>query len=389
MQIGLEAIRLTHVRVPLHEPFVISSGAVADKDAVLVELMTAGGVGLGEASPMAGTFYSGHTPETTWAVLTERIVPLLGGANGMVLSGLAAAMAECGDPFACCGIETAVWDAVARTRGVSLSAMLGGTPGVRPDSGLAVGIYDDVETLLARIGQFVEQGGYRRVKIKVQPGWDVEPLRAVRRIWPDLVLTVDANAAYTADHIEHLCAWDEFSLAMIEQPFATKDLATHAELAKRCCTPICLDESATDAATVIDAIERGACGIVNIKLQRVGGFAAALAVHDAARDRGVGCWVGTMPELAVGGWAAAHFATLPNIRYPTDVEASDRWFVADVTTPTIRCEDGCLTIPDGPGLGVTLNADIVRQFAVRSCEVRLGATIVFDGPVGPAARCSA
>ncbi len=383
----LEQVRLTHVRVPLHEPFAISNGVVSEKDAIVVELQGDGLTGIGEASPMAGAFYSHQTPESSWDALVSTLVPGLrragiAGLSGRWYEGLV------DDPFAVSGMETALWDLVARARGVPLwrlfqEAAAPNRDAVPPearshvDSGLAVGIFPRPEDLLQRIEHYLQADGYKRVKIKVQPGWDVGPLAAIRAEYPDLPLIVDANCAYGRGHIEHIATWDRFGLMMIEQPLPREDLEGHALLAARCNTPICLDEGAESVGAVERAIRLRAARIVNIKLQRLGTMTAALRVHAITQAAGVGCWLGTMPELAIGGWAAVHFATLPNIVYPTDVESSDRWFVADITDPPIRCQGGLIPVPTGPGLGVSLDRDVMERYRVREstaalkCEVRI------------------
>jgi len=365
MALRIEAIRLTHVRVPLHEPFVISSGAVREKDAILVELLADGLTGLGEASPMAGSFYSHHTPEGTWNALVNDLIPRLRRCRTVSRSDLPHVIRPADDPFARCGIDTALWDLAARAQNRPLWDLLGAPQTPDVPSGLAVGIYDSVDALLRRIAEWLDRDGYARVKIKVQPGWDVEPLKAVRRHWPDVPLMVDANTAYRPEHIDRLAGWDEFRLMMIEQPFPADDLDSHARLAAHCRTPVCLDESAHDLDAVRRALTRRAASIINIKLQRVGGFAEALSVYELTRSHGAGCWMGTMPELAVGGWAAIHMAALPGCTYPTDVEASRRWFAEDITVPPIDCRDGRIRVPQGAGLGVELDRDVVARYAIR------------------------
>lgn len=368
--ITLDSIRLTHVRVPLVEPFAISNGTASEKDAILVEIRAGGLSGLGEASPMAGTFYSHHTPDATWRAITERLVPRMNEARELDLGGAWFAGAV-DDPYATCGLDTALWDLAARRRGVPLWSLLGGR-GERPvESGLAVGLYPAADTLLERIDRHLHADGYRRVKIKIQPGWDYEPLEAIRIRFGRIPLMVDANGAYTREHIEHLAGLDRFGLVMIEQPLARDDLEGHAELARHCATPICLDEGAESPEALERAVRLRAARVVNIKLQRVGGFAAALRVYELAVEHRLGCWVGTMPELGVGAYAAMHLAALPEMGYPTDVEASHRWFVADVTDPPVGCHNGLLGLPTAPGLGVRLNAEVVRQYKVREWEEEL------------------
>ncbi len=380
MTVRVDEIRLTHVRLPLHEPFVISSGAVAEKDAVLIELLGDGLTGLGEASPMAGTFYSRHTPEACWDDLTQCLLPALQRTARTTPREFLEATASIKDPYARCGIETAMCDLLAKAQRTPLYRFLGGRGDAVVESGLAVGIYDRTDTLVRRIRGHLERDGYRRVKIKVQPGWDVEPLAAVRDAFPNVPLMVDANASYRRANIEQLAAWDRFGLMMIEQPLPADDLEGHAALARSCRTPICLDESAADSATVRAAIACGAAQIINIKLQRVAGFTAAVEILRDTAAAGVGCWIGTMPELAVGGWAAVHLATLANVCYPTDVEASDRWFPSDVTTPPIRCTDGVIHVPHGPGLGVTLDAEVVRRHTQRTHKA--GLSLQLGSPPG-------
>jgi O-succinylbenzoate synthase len=295
MPVRIDEIRLTHVRVPLHEPFVISSGSVAEKDAILIELAGEGLVGVGEASPMAGSFYSHHTPDACWDDLIGNLLPRLRRIPEITPRTFLAASESLDDPFARSGIETAMWDLLARAEDRPLWQLLGGAHAATVESGLAVGIYDTVATLVERIGRYLDQDGYRRVKIKVQPGWDVEPLEAVRAAWPDVPLMVDANAAYRREHIDHIASWDRFALMMIEQPLPGGDLEGHAHLASRCGTPICLDESATSASVVREAIDRGAARIINIKLQRVGGFTGALDIHNTAQAAGVGSMWTTRP----------------------------------------------------------------------------------------------
>jgi O-succinylbenzoate synthase len=326
--------------------------------------------GLGEASPMAGSFYSAQTPDSSWQILTQRIVPMLNGVEPLDLSG----QWTCGlpdDPFAVNGIDVALWDLAAKRLSQPLWRLLGGDASRPIESGLAVGIYADTQTLCDRIAHHLQCGGYRRVKIKVQPGWDEQPLSAVRERWPDMPLMVDANCAYRREDIPRIAAWDRFGLMMIEQPLPREDLGGHAGLARLCRTPICLDEGAESIAAVERAIELGSASIINIKLQRLGTIAAALQVHEIAQQAGIGCWMGTMPELAVGGYAAIQFATLPNIHFPTDVEASERWFVADTTSPPIRCRDGLLILPQPPGLGIELDRDVIGRYKVREWSARL------------------
>lgn len=380
--ISLESIRLTHVRVPLCEPFAVNNRPVHEKDAVLVEIKSGGMTGLGEASPMPGSLYGHHNIDSTWRAMTERLLPRMDEARELDLSGgWSAGIVD--DPHATCGIDAALWDLAARRRGVPLWSLLGGRGDRLVEAGLVVGSAPTVDELIAGIDRHLVADGYRRVKIRVRPGWDVEPLEAVRIRFGRIPLMADAGGAYTREHLAHLASWDRFGLVMIEQPLARDDLEGHAELSTRCRTPICLDESVESPEAVARAIRLRAARVLNIRLQRLGGFLAALRVLELADEAGIGCWMGATPELGVGASAAIHFATLSNIVYPADINASHRWFVADVTDPPVGCHNGLLNLPSGKGLGVRLNPEIVRRYKVREWTTELNCRLT--GPL-PAAR---
>lgn len=360
---SIERITLTHVRIPLLEPFRISNGAVSEKDGILVRVHDQGVEGVGEASPMAGSFYSDDTPESVWALLKDSLVPAVLKARPATTPEAHAVLERLGgSPFARAGIETAFWDLDARKAGKPLWAFLGGTD--RPlASGLAVGIYDSIPALLHAIETHMREG-YRRLKIKIEPGWDVKPLTEVRRRFGDLPLMVDANCAYRQGDIGHLGSLDAFNLMMIEQPLPREDLEGHALLQKSIRTPVCLDESAEDIARVQRAIALGSCRIVNIKIQRVGGLTNAKAVHDLCHAAGIPVWAGTMPELGIGSVQTLHCATLPGFTFPTDVESTQRWFVQDIIEPPIIVQDGLITLPHGSGNCYALSARAVDRYRV-------------------------
>jgi O-succinylbenzoate synthase len=207
--------------------------------------------------------------------------------------------------------------------------------------------------------------GYKRLKIKIQRGWDVEPLSAIREEFGDIPLMVDANCAYTRGDIDHLRALDDFDLMMVEQPLPKEDLEGHAGLQSTLRTPVCLDESAVDAETVERAIRLGSCRIVNIKIQRAGGLEESVRIHDVCADHGIPVWAGTMPELGVGSVQTLHLATLPNFLYPTDVQASLRWFVDDCVDPLIEADGGIIRIAPGPGNGYRIDEGKVKKFLLR------------------------
>lgn len=365
-------VGLTHLQIPLKEPFRIAGGEVAIKDAILVEVETAAGaVGLGESSPMAASFgYSIDTPEGCWNDLVGTIVPDLLGSEPSSIEAIgerAGRWASC-SRFAVAGAETALWDLLGQARSLSIAELMGAAPDMVErgvESGLAVGLYDHMVDLLRAIETHMTEG-YRRIKVKISPGHDVEIVRTVRQHFGDVPLMVDANASFGPEHADVFHALDEFDLDMIEQPLAAGDLEGMARLQSAISTPICIDESAHSLAQTARAIEIGACRIVNIKIQRVGGFGPALAIHEHCRERGVACWVGTMPELGIGQAQGLHLSAMANCKYPTDVEPSARWFVDDYVVPMLElASPGLFRVPSRPGLGFQVDPVKVRHYQIR------------------------
>ena len=345
--IEIERAILRRVRVPMREPFRISNGVAAEKESIIVELHTRDHIGYGEASPMTGSFYSGETPESTWNALANDLVPdLFTRRVGSPVEYAELLDGYAREPFARAGIEGAMWDLFASTLHITLREFFGAPPSEIP-SGLAVGIYDSIPELLDRI-EFYLQDGYQRVKIKIAPGWDIEPLMGVRKQFGNIPLMVDANAAYNlADHAKLLSTLDEFDLMMIEQPLAANALEDIAELSRTMQTPICVDESAHSLAVLEEIIRLEAASIINIKVQRVGGLWNAKKMLERARESGLQCWLGTMPELGIASAQALAIATLPGFVFPTDIEASARWFMDDIIEPAITISnDGFIVSPD-------------------------------------------
>src|SRR3954447_15328977 len=354
----IRSITLTWVRVPLFEPFRISSGSVAEKDAIVVRLESDGFSGWGESSPMAGSFYSSDTPESCWSELCDVIVP------AVLHRDVSAGDELPGKHFASVGIETALWDIDAQRRDVPLHKLLGGTRDC-VEAGLAVGLYEDTSQLLRTTERHLT-AGYKRVKIKIARGSDVELVHAMRSAFgDDLPLMVDANGDYTLDDIDVFRRLDEFNLMMIEQPLAGPLLEESAELQDQLRTPICLDESLENLAAAERAIALGSLRIANIKIQRVGGFRNALRMYDLCCAHELGIWVGTMPELGIRQAQAAALSSLPGCTFPTDVEASARWFCDDVIDPWLEVVAGMITMPRAPGLGYRINAGKLARYKVQ------------------------
>jgi len=360
-------ITLIHLDVPMTEPFRISSGEVRSKAAVLIHIECDGLSAFGETSPMSGSFYSEDTPESAWDFLSDYAVPQFIRSRfwqpDFVFQKW---MDNAGNRFAWAGLEGAWWDLRAQAEDKAFTQLLGVKPAPIP-SGLAVGIYPTIADLLQACSRYLP-AGYKRLKIKIQPGWDVEPLRAIRRVYGDFPLMVDANAAYTEKDIPHLQRLDEFGLLMIEQPLEEDDLQGHQRLQSCMAAPICLDESASSPAILLQAIQMQACRIVNIKIQRVGGIERAKAMIELCAASGVPVWMGTMPELGIGALHALYLALHPNCRYPTDVEASSRWYEEDIIDPPLEVNAGWIEIPTAHKKRPNVNLARVDKYTIRTAN---------------------
>jgi O-succinylbenzoate synthase len=354
------------VRIPFVEPFRISNGTVAEKESILIEVTTKdGAIGWGEASPMSGSFYSADTPETVWTSLEEQLIPTLFKLREFDPSRVYEELREIpGERFAKAGIEGALWDAHANSEGVALCELFAIKPRAVP-SGVAIGIFNTVEELIERVQCYVHQG-YQRVKIKIQPGWDIEPVAAVRARFPRVPLTVDANAAYTIDEEMIFRELDRFELTMIEQPLAADAFEGASALQRQLNTPLCADESADSLASLARLIEEKAARIINIKVQRVGGLSQAILMLDAARAAGLECWVGTMPELGIASAQGLQLAMHSGFSFPTDIEASSRWYVDDVIEPFVEIDPtGFISVPRGIGNGYRVSREKVERYTTK------------------------
>ncbi|MGH9129633.1 MAG: o-succinylbenzoate synthase [Acidimicrobiales bacterium] len=361
----LAGCELRRVRLPLVAPFETSYGVETCRDALLVRVVGRGDdgdevEGWGECVAMAAPSYTAEYVDGAAEVLRRFLLPALGAAgHGVGAADVATLLAPVkGHPMAKAALEMAVLDAECRLAGRSLASYLGASRSAVP-AGVSVGIVSPIGALLDAVEAYLEEG-YLRVKLKVRPGWDTEPLRAVRERWPDVVLQVDANGAYVPGDLGRLRALDAFGLTMIEQPLAEDDLAGHVHLAAALRTPICLDESITSARAAAEAIAMGACSVVNLKAGRVGGYLEAVRVHDACVRSGAGLWCGGMLETGLGRAANVALAGLPGFTLPGDVSASGRYFVRDIAGPFVL-EEGHLAVPTGPGLGVEILPDILAE----------------------------
>jgi O-succinylbenzoate synthase len=368
--VRISRVELFVVRLPLVRSFETSFGTMAAREFVLVAAHGEGATGWGECVADADPFYSAETSTSAWHVLTKYLVPASLGRSWDDPRALAAGWPPVrGHAMAKAALEMAAWDLFARARGQPLCAALGGSP--RPiASGVSIGIQPSIGALVDRVAAERAEG-YQRVKIKIKPGWDFEPVRAIRKQYADLPLMVDANAAYTTADADALARLDDFDLMMIEQPLEYDDLVQHARLQSRLRTAICLDESVTGPRAASDALALGACRIINIKPGRMGGFGPSLDVHAIARAQGIPLWHGGMLESGIGRAHNLHLSTLPGFTLPGDVAASRRYFVPDLIEPPIDvAADGTIAIPSGTGIGVEPVRDRLRAATLQTLELR-------------------
>lgn len=366
----LEAVELRVVQLPLRFPFETSFGREDTKHAVLVCAYADGLVGWGEVPVMSAPLYNEETVQTAWHVLRDFLVPALLKSPldhpREVRERLRFVRRH---HMAKAGLEAAVWDLFAQREGRSLKELLGGVRD-RVPVGVSLGIEPTVADLVRRVGSFVEQG-YRRVKVKIRPGWDVDVVRELRRHFPDLPLQVDANSAYTLEDAAVFEAMDELGLLLVEQPLGEDDLVDHAKLQARLRTPVCLDESIVHPHDARKAVELGSCRVVNVKAARLGGLAAAVQTHDVCASYGVPVWCGGMLETGIGRLANLALASLPNFRLPGDLSASDRYFEEDLIEPPVVLEpDGTVRVPSEVGIAPRVRRDRVDRVTVRKEWIR-------------------
>jgi O-succinylbenzoate synthase len=349
--VKITGVELRRISMPLVGPFRTSFGTLTERDVLLVRLVGPDAEGWGECAADVAPRYSAEYVEGCADVLRRFLVPRLAAIPDVTAGDVGPALGGFkGAHMAKAALETAVLDAELRTLGISLGRHLGAERS-RVPCGVSVGIMDSVPALLDAVDGYVSEG-YRRIKLKIEPGWDVAPVTAVReRFGDDLLLQVDANAAYTLADAPHLATLDDLGLLLIEQPLAAGDLRRHAELATRLRTPICLDESIESAEQAADAIALGACSIINVKPARVGGYLEARRIHDLCRAHGLPVWCGGMLETGVGRAANLALAALPGFTLPGDTSASGRYYAADITEPFVL-DDGHLPVPREPGIGV-------------------------------------
>ncbi len=360
----LERIELREVTARLKFRFETSFGVEQELRKVILTLHTEGAQGYGEATGGIFPGYSYETNETVWDTLKHHIVPLVLGKDFATPAQLLEALSPIrGHNMAVATLETAFWDAQAKAAGLPLWVMLGGTRTEIP-VGASLGIQESVEKTVEMALAHAEQG-YKRLKFKIKPGWDVLPIRAVRAALPEMNLTVDANSAYSLTDARVFAQLDELGLDYIEQPLAHDDLVDHAQLQRLLATPICLDESIHSPEDARKGLQLGSGRVINIKVGRVRGHGLARRTHDVALSFGAPVWCGGMLEFGIGRAHNLHLSSLPNFKLPGDTASASRYWDEDIVEPLLDAQDGVQQIPDGPGLGVTLKHDLIEKLTLR------------------------
>ncbi len=355
----IEAAETLRIQLPLVNPFRTVHLEQVTRELLLLHITTDVGDGWGECSAFPTAGYSLETLDSAQSALESLFIPALATREireWREVRDLLVGWEQ--SPAATHAIETAVADAGLTATGRSLSDDLGGTQSLIP-VGVVAGFEPDIETLVRVVAGYLADG-YERVKVKIRPCWDLDPLQAIRSAFPSLALQVDANGSYSAADIEWLCALDAVELLMIEQPFPADDLEAHVKLAQASAPPVCLDESITSSESARRAIEMGACSIVSVKPSMVGGLREAVAIHDLCLDAGIDLWCGGMLESGIGRAAAVALASLPGFSLAADLSASDRYFARDITEPFLL-EGSALRVPNGPGIGVHVDGGALLE----------------------------
>ena len=366
----IEAVTLRELHMPLKHFFETSFGRTENRRVLLITAHCEGVEGWAECVAGEGPFFSSEWVETAWSTIREFLAPLLIGQNIAQAKESAAVMSRVrGHNMAKAALENALWEAEAKAKGQPLWKLLGGTRS-EIDCGVSIGIQNSHEQLLEKIETELA-AGYQRIKVKVKPGWDVEVLAKIRKPWPKILLSCDANSAYRPSDIDHLKKFDEFGLLMIEQPLWHDDIFYHAKLQRELKTALCLDESIHHARDAETAIELGACRIINIKVGRVGGLTEAIAVHDICERNKISVWCGGMLETGIGRAHNIALSTLANFQLPGDVSASQRYWQEDIVEPEIEVTPrGTIVVGKSAGTGYTPKDDLIEKLTVRKETVR-------------------
>lgn len=365
----IERIELMLARLPLKREFTTSSHSKSHLDHIILKACADGLVGWGECACPSDPYYCEEYTETCWPVLKDILIPSLLNKPWETVEEVTNLYRKVRrHNFAKAGLEIALWDLLGKATGRSLSHLLGGTR-QEIESGVSLGIEKRTEDLLAIIAEQYEEKKYKRIKLKIGPGHDLDVLTAVRRRYPDMPLMADANSAYTLADSAHLRRLDDFGLMMVEQPLSHDDIVDHSVLQKKLKTPICLDESIYTVDHARQAIDMKSCGVINIKVTRVGGPLAAKVMHDHCYARQVPVWIGAMNEFGIARAANIAVASLPGFVIPGDCAGSEKAYEEDIVDPPIRACEGVLPVPRAPGIGLEVNEAFLRRRTLRSLVV--------------------
>jgi len=358
----IDSITLHHLSMPLTAPFETSFGRETDRQCILITLRSEGFTGYGECVASREPGYNYETIGTAWHILKDFITPLILGEDVTDALDFQYRVERIrGHHLAKAGVEMAIWDLLGKRDGKSLRELFGGQRD-KVEVGVSIGIQESAETMVRTVDTFLEKG-YRRVKIKIKPGREVEETTAIRKKYPDLRLQVDANSAYTLETATALRPLDDLNLLLIEQPLFEDDIWDHRKLQADFKTPICLDESIVSPRHARYALEMEACRNINIKSGRVGGLSQGIMIHDYCRERNIPVWCGGMLETGVGRASNLAIATLPGFVLPGDISASDRYYHRDITNERfVLNDDSTINVPDKPGLGITIDEDARKEF---------------------------
>lgn len=357
-------ITIRHLQMKLKSPFTTSFGTFTNKDFLLLEAKAADGtIGWGESVAFHSPWYNEETLQTNWHMLEDFLIPLM--LNKEInhpdeVSDIFSAIRK--NNMAKSTIEGAVWDIYAQQTNQSLAQALGGNK-EKIEVGISIGIQDTIEDLVSLVDGYVKEG-FKRIKVKIKPGWDVEVMRTLRETFPDVAIMADANSAYTLDDIDVLKQLDAFDLMMIEQPLASDDIVDHAQLQKEIKTAICLDESIHSLEDTRKAVELGSTKIINIKIGRVGGLTEAKRIHDYCGEKGIPVWCGGMLESGIGRSHNVALTTLSNFVLPGDTAGSNRYWEKDIISPEVVSENGYIDVPTTAGIGYEVDIEAVEQFTV-------------------------
>ena len=359
--VKVDKVELRLIRLPLVEPFETSFGSIDSRLIFLVCVEADGVKGWGEVVASEKPLYSYETVGTALHVIRDFLAPAMMAAPLESIADVAKCFAHFrGHNMAKAGLELAFMDLLAQISQKSLSKLLGGTRDCIA-VGVSLGIQAEPTQLFSRVDRYLKLG-YQRIKLKIKPGWDLDIVSEVRRQHPDILLSVDANAAYSPADTAHLKKLDDFNLLMIEQPLSNDDLLDHAELQRQLKTALCLDESITGVEQAKKALDLKSCRIINIKVGRVGGYSQALAIHHLCLTKGIPVWCGGMLESGIGRAHNIALASLPGFSLPGDISASSRYFTRDVIVPEVTvAADGTVAVPDGIGLGFELDLDFIES----------------------------